>query len=187
MDLLRIGDSKLKVTLTEEDMEKYRLDQKTLDYDTTETRRAFWQILDEAKHATGFDAGGERLFVQVYPSRGGGCEMYITILADEDAGEGKESAVRGGVESLYRFEELSHLLAACRILRECGYIGESMAYAEGGAYFLTVTESRCGDLPEYSFLEEYGTRTPCGPRLAYLREHGRCLEESKAVSRLGTL
>lgn len=186
MDLLRIGDTKLKVTLTEADMEKYRLDQRTLDYDTTETRSAFWQILDEAKHETGFDAGGGRLFVQVYPSRGGGCEMYVTLLADEEETRTARRA-SNGVESLYRFECLPHLLAACRILRECGYIGESAAYALEGAYFLTVAERRRGELPEYAFLEEYGTRTTCGARLAHLCEHGRCLERSNAVERLSEL
>ncbi len=188
MDLLRIGDTKLKVTLTEEDMEKYRLDRETMDYDTTETRSALWQILDEAKHSTGFDAGGERLFVQVYPSRGGGCELYVTLLSREDEEEREEEAtVRGGVQSLYRFESLSHLLAACRLLHGLGYIGESAAYTEGGAYFLTVSQSLVGDLPEYSFLEEYGTRTPCGARLAYLSEHGRCLEGHAAVETLAPL
>ena len=66
MELLRIGDKKLKVTLSGEDMEHYRLDSETMDYDTTETRSAFWQILDEAKHKTGFDAGGGKIFVQIY-------------------------------------------------------------------------------------------------------------------------
>ena len=73
MELLRIGESKLKVTLSSEDMERYSLDGDSMDYDNTETRSAVWQILDEAKHKTGFDAGGEKIFVQVYPARGGGC------------------------------------------------------------------------------------------------------------------
>ena len=51
-----------------------------LDYENTETRRAFWSILDEAKHRTGFDAASEKVFVQVYPSKSGGCEMYVTKL-----------------------------------------------------------------------------------------------------------
>lgn len=75
-----ISDSKLKIMLTSDDMKEYSLDCSTLDYENTETRRAFWSILDEAKHRTGFDAASEKVFVQVYPSRAGGCEMYVTKL-----------------------------------------------------------------------------------------------------------
>lgn len=75
-----ISDSKLKIMLTTDDMREYSLDCSTLDYDNTETRKAFWSILDEAKHRTGFDAASEKVFVQVYPSRSGGCEMYVTKL-----------------------------------------------------------------------------------------------------------
>lgn len=94
MELIVISDSKLKIMLTKEDLREYALDCNTLDYENTETRRAFWSILDEAKHRTGFDAASEKVFVQVYPSRAGGCEMYVTklgIFADKAfrRGEGK--------------------------------------------------------------------------------------------------
>lgn len=80
MELIVISDSKLKIMLTSEDLREYSLDCSTLDYESTETRRAFWSILDEAKHRTGFDAASEKVFVQVYPSKKGGCEMYVTKL-----------------------------------------------------------------------------------------------------------
>lgn len=80
MELIKISDSKLKIALTPTDMEKYSLDIQTMDYDKTETRSAFWQLLDEAKHKTGFDAASEKIFVQIYSSAGGGCEMYVTKL-----------------------------------------------------------------------------------------------------------
>ena len=67
MELIRIGDSKLKITLTSDDMTQYDLDCDTMDYDNTETRKAFWDILDHAKQITGFDAAGDRVFVQLYP------------------------------------------------------------------------------------------------------------------------
>ena len=80
MELILISNTKLKVMLSASDMQKYELDNNSIDYDNTETRKAFWQILDEAKHKTGFDAASDKVFIQVYPSRGGGCEMYVTKL-----------------------------------------------------------------------------------------------------------
>ena len=78
MELILINSNKLKIMLTEADMIQYELDFNTINYDNIETRRAFWNILDEAKHRTGFDAASDRIFIQLYPSKEGGCEMYVT-------------------------------------------------------------------------------------------------------------
>ena len=187
MELLRIGSTKLKVTLTEEDMEKYHLDRETIDYDTTETRSAFWQILDAAKRETGFDAGGERLFIQVYPSRGGGCEMFVTLV-DEGEEEKPDPPHRAlSVRSIYRFPSLSVLLTACRKLLGMGYDRESRAFAVDGEYCLVVGELCDGGILQYGFLEEYGRRESGGVPLSYLSEHGVCLAEGDAVARLAAL
>lgn len=87
MELILINDTKLKIMLTREDMTRYDLDCENVDYDNTETRRAFWSILDEAKHRTGFDAARDRVFIQLYPSREGGCEMFVTKVGLLSAGE----------------------------------------------------------------------------------------------------
>ncbi len=193
MELLRIGDKKLKVMLNDEDMEKYRLDRETLDYDTTETRSAFWQILDEAKHKTGFDAGAGKLFVQVYPSRGGGCELYVTLMEAEESAHRRRSASVRGSESVYRFESLSLLLTVCKKLHLLGYSEESAAYADGGAYYLVIRERLESSimspkaLGEFSFIEEYGVRLSGGAQLARLREHGKCLDGVSAVARFAEL
>lgn len=191
MELLRIGDNKLKVTLSGEDMEHYRLDSETMDYDTTETRSAFWQILDEAKHKTGFDAGGGKIFVQIYPSRAGGCEMYVTLVGKEDDEPTEDAPIR--TEGIYCFDTLTTFLSICRMLDALGYREKSAAYAADGCYYLVISEQQhvgvygSRPLSEYSFLEEYGTRLFGGVRLSYLREHGRCLREGDAVSLFSSL
>lgn len=98
MEFIMISDSKLKIALTPADMKEYSLDCETIDYDKTETRAAFWQFFDDVKLRTGFDAASDRIFVQIYSSVGGGCEMYVTKLAEEpeadiqepEAGEQRE-------------------------------------------------------------------------------------------------
>ena len=191
MELLRIGDKKLKVTLSGEDMEHYRLDSDTMDYDTTETRSAFWQILDEAKHKTGFDAGGGKIFVQIYPSRAGGCEMYVTLVEKEEKEAAEDTPIL--TEGIYCFDNLSSFLRACCVLDALGYCEKSAAYAVDDCYYLVISEHQrrgvygCRPLGEYSFLEEYGARLFGGVRLAYLHEHGKCLREGDAVSLFSSL
>jgi negative regulator of genetic competence, sporulation and motility len=102
MELIRIGDSKLKITLTSDDMTQYDLDCDTMDYDNSETRKAFWDILDHAKQITGFDAAGDRVFVQLYPSKKGGCEMYVTKLGliCADRREGERNKIRKSMHGI---------------------------------------------------------------------------------------
>ena len=57
MELRVIEDDMLRVMLTRLDMIKYDIDCKSLDYHNTKTRKAVWEILDEAYKKTGFDAG----------------------------------------------------------------------------------------------------------------------------------
>ncbi len=194
MELLLINESKLKIMLSLADMEKYRLNGESMDYDNTETRSALWQILDLAKQQTGFDGCGDKLFIQVYPSRGGGCEMYVTKVGE---GGGKPclapiSLVRGA-QSIYRFDSLDTLLCVCKKLKACGYSDESAVYERDGNYYLVIREKlqssimSVNALSEYSFIEEYGARQSGGMQMAILREHGICLDEGGAVERFATL
>ena len=80
MEFILIGDGKIKVSLTKEDLEEFELSADELDYANTETKRMFWDVLSRAKARTGFDTDGEKVLVQLYPSRDGGCEIFVTKI-----------------------------------------------------------------------------------------------------------
>ena len=189
MELILISESKLKVMLTADDMRQYHLDCDTMDSDTAATRRAFWNILDEAREQTGFDPGGEKVFVQLYPDKGGGCEMFVTKIGGAVNSKEKHAQKKSTPpsqnnplcrESAYSFDCLSHLLMACRRLRGSAS-GTTRAYAsrDNRLYYLLFT-GECPDLSEYG-----GNR--CRPReIPYILEHGRCFCED-AVGMLADL
>ena len=111
MELILISDSKLKIMLSPDDMKDFDLDCDSVDYSKTETRRAFWSILDEAKHRTGFDAASQRIYIQLYPCRQGGCEMYITKI-----GSSKGSEIFRSEQNYlaYIFDSLDLMIRVCR-------------------------------------------------------------------------
>jgi negative regulator of genetic competence, sporulation and motility len=84
MEWIVINPSKLKIMLTEPDMQRYDLQPDRLDSMDEQTRLTFRQIFEDARKQTGFDTAGERLFVQLYTSRGGGCEIFVTKLGVGD-------------------------------------------------------------------------------------------------------
>lgn len=200
MELLLISDSKLKVTLSAEDMNRFSLNCDTIDYDNTETRRAFWQILDEAKHKTGFDAARDRVFIQVYPSRSGGCEMYVIKLknmAKATDVNAKGQTQTNGKVGVFSFDGIDILLPVCKKLHNMGYERESAAYAgDDGRFYLVITEKCRGAVPsssrepsvtEFGFIEEYGKRYTDPARLAYITEHSRVIDSTNAVNILAAL
>ncbi len=209
MDFLRIGESKLKITLTKDELILYGMDLSALDYASTETRRAFWAILDDAKHATGFDAAASKVCVQIYTSKTGGCEMFVTAapsasdtltLADDKT---MALTVCGVLPKLYGeiicyFDSLSKMLAACKILAAQGYNSDSSAWHQPhelprqsqDSYYLYLagnqTERIAGTVNSSGILAEFGKPLP-ELNLSYLREHCLPLITDHAVEQLSIL
>lgn len=173
MDLILISESKLKVTLSAADMKALSLSCEDLDYDNTSTRRAFWSILDEAKQRTGFDAAQSRVFIQVYPSKSGGCELYITKLSPELGGPVKltdrlcDSSDRMTVDhageidmkkargAAAEFDSLAQLTTCCRRLDADGYRGASYAYCDQSRHKTRYILLLDG-IADIDILREYG-------------------------------
>ncbi len=214
MDLIRIDDNKLKIMLTPVDMQSYALDG-NMDYTKDETRQAFRSIMSEARSRTGFDAEGNRVYVQLYPSRSGGCEMFVTklgILCSADraaepssAASGVAHAVtqprarlltaaEGGRSVAFAFTALEDLLRVCRRLYAQAFGGSSAAYhSEDRRYYLLLGETGgrrqplLFDRAALSFLSEYGTQQNADAVRLYIREHGSPICERDAVARLARL
>ena len=168
MELLRVNELKLKITLTPEDMERFELQCDSMDYANAETKRAFREILEETGLQSEFDSAHARIMVQVFPSKDGGCEMFITRLPEEDGSE-PQSVPRLPTAKYcvfdYKFTEQTTLLQACYALNAHGYRGESAVFLdERETYHLLL---RGNDVP---FLTEFcDTRTACYDFSAYKR------------------
>ena len=195
MELFPINEQKIKITLSREDLAAWQLSCDTIDYDTTETRRAFWGILDEAKKKTGFDAAKEKVFVQLYPAKNGGCEMYVTKL-NETSDPPPVSFTKSlplWEKTLYAFSHLEDMLSACARLAECGFASDSAAYAEMHTYYLSVGNTlpvkkrgQRENLSPTDLVSEYGKKIDLAKE-AWLCEHGECICPDHAVERYAAL
>ena len=211
MELILISPRKLKITLSADDMEKYAFDT-DIDYTDPKTRKAFKNILEEARLQTGFDTESERIFIQLYPSKKGGCEMYITMLECDDADREElpkkafknkppekttgiiaQQKRKGAKERnrAYSFGSFDLLLAVCRRLFFIGWKGHSSAYKDEGGKFYVVLKDRVYPdlvyLDRLSFVFEYGDAENYDTLVKYLSEYASCLCESNAVEKLGAL
>ncbi len=130
MELILISESKLKIMLSQRDMEKYELSLSDIDSENRACKRAFGKLLEEAKARTGFCATQKNLYIQIFPGRSGGCEIFIT----KTTSSGEDNQPK---HLIFTFSTTDDLICACKALLERGYSGKSsLYYNEDGSYHL---------------------------------------------------
>lgn len=181
MELIVIGDSKLKIMLSPRDMAKYSLSCDNIDYSTDKTREAFRSILDDAGKRTGFDISSHKLCLQVFPSRKGGCEIFVSRLDAKDPTlEIREGGIHIG--AIYKFDSLAHLISVARILNTREYKKRSSVYYDDTGYFLVLEDVR-----GTAFISEFAERQKNKNYIYHILEHCERLCINDAVERLSPL
>ena len=165
---------------------------------------AFRLLLDEIRKQTDFDADDRHISVQYFPSREGGCEMFISRISssDDKTAEGSLPTAQHGLlprakqggfhrDCGYRISDLDTLLRLCKRLQGVGYIGQSAAYRDScGNYFLFISVHSASPLSipeELEFIAEYGTVEDPVRLKPYVLEHGTLLCDRDAVGILSAL
>ena len=201
MELIRISNSKLKIMLTPMDMRQFELSTDNFYDDSEKMHRSFRLLLDEVKRQSGFEADDHRISVQYFPSREGGCEMFISNLSPERDTSScaltpmqemqPAPRTRGSFSRsfAYRFEGLDELLSVCRRLLPMDYITASSAWRDdSGRYYLflsTFAISPFATPEELYFVVEYGTIENASHLRLYLAEHGNIICAEDAIGTLG--
>ena len=192
MEVLKISDSKLKIMLTRADMQKYGLSADKVDYNNAATRRSFFEILDSIKTSHGFDTEGDKILIQFYPSKDGGCELFVTKLgllptsSERIISKSDRIAMLTTRRDLYIFSNIDDLVKAIKILgfneavkySDVFYDGES----EPGRYILEVMERGSGRgifISELDLLLEFSERAD-NYIYPYITEHCKKLTDGNA-------
>lgn len=140
MELLVISPEKIKIMLTAHDMEKYNLNAEDMDYNMSKTREAIKQILEIAKTRTGFCLEGERMFIQAFPCRTGGCELYISKLGNSGLTSLPQNlSADKNTTITVLFDELTDLAALCNGIKNLSAIHDDCIYYDNykQCYILT--------------------------------------------------
>ena len=199
MELIMINSEKMKIMLTREDMTYYDIKMYSLGHTGNNVREAFSRVLEDIKSETGFDTVTEKSILQVYPSRDGGCEVYVTRLGGkgdegvptDNSKSGRDSAkvsVRTWLEDvIFVFENITDTIDACRLLRADGYVYNSRLYEKDGKYYLFLEDDTCGInlTGELCRLSDFGKKIGGKITEAYIYEHCELMIAERAVEKLG--
>ena len=200
MELIRINENKVKIMLNATDMDIYDLPSEGIDCCESTIRDAFRAVLRDVSRKSGMNFADGRLSIQFYPSKGGGCEMFVTIhQARTEQSPKKEKCrerephaastvnpeeIRWDLSEAFSFESMQWLLSVSAQLRRVGFRGASAAFRdENGRCFLILDP--CGAFRP--LITEYGAEeNPKAVRL-YISEHGSPICLAGAIETLGAL
>ncbi len=194
MEWIRISSNKLKIMLSSEDARRYELNCEDADYANVMTRAAFRDILTDVRRETGFDATEDKVYIQMYPSKEGGCELFVTkiglLLTEEEsyaASTEQHTAEHHAVSEMrtyYIFDSLPPLLSLCRRLQDHSEIRKSTVWKDerGGWWLLLCTAGGRGAL--HALMREYAKEVQSEKAALYLGEHAERICD-RAVQLLG--
>lgn len=195
MEFLLIGESKIKIVLDKEETEKYKLDSSIPDVSGPAARRSFWRILDMARAEVGFDPAGDKILIQLYPLKSGGCEIFVTklgILSEASArlvSKSDRIAMLSKKRSIYSFDSLEDIISAARAVKnQSGSTSpRSDVYTDGEKYFLSIEEYGKGGEPvEFPCILEFSSALTADLSV-YISEHTTRLTDGDGIARFSSL
>lgn len=216
MELIVISENKLKIMMSAPDMEFYGLDEDEFYCSVSNTRKILERILKNSPVMTGFEtiSPDDKILIQLYPEKSGGCELFVTRLSLCEADNTQEDAfympdeneeklllptpqkrtvtARVAVKPTltYSFEKFDYVCLACRELVSRRFAGDSSLYrADSGKYYLfigTKSDENEKSSPS-SFLSEFGELENTENVSLILLEHGTCVCPSDAVQTFSEL
>jgi len=156
MKLYRLGNNEIRIHLTPEDLEALSIALEDFDYDSTKGRRVIWELFDRAKEETGFDAAKEKVYIQLYPKKNGGCELFVTKIEDEEE-----------IRDCFSFESFEEFYTAIAKFSELPESMECYRFLKSDTFLVLIPS--CAVPP---YLAEYGEKLKDVPSRAFLKS--RC-------------
>ncbi|MBQ7387700.1 MAG: adaptor protein MecA [Clostridia bacterium] len=192
MEFLRIGDAKIKIVLTGSELAGYGISASD-DGCSAKNRRAVWEILEEAKREVGFDPEGDKILVQFYPMRDGGCEMFVTklgILPPSSArfvSRSERVTLISRAQRYFMFPSLFDIARAIRAIYS-SELEERCATVLSGenTYVLVIDEIGDGGDGELAVLREF-SRPVSEELYVYALEHFDTIYENTPIKTLADI
>lgn len=189
MHIELISKSTVKITLSATELDSYGLNYDMIQTESSETRCLISEIIDRLLLIKDIDLSREKLYIEVFSDKLGGCLMYISgargkNLTETETGTFPENAA----EAVYFCRSISELIDSARDIKmKLGRnVKASSLYYSDDDFCLIIAIDN-------DFLLK-SMKQPCDSnaagshiRAAHIREHCTPVLEEKAVERLSEL
>lgn len=187
MEFMKIGDKSLKIVMTTKEAKLYGLDEES-ELNSDDMKGVFSKLLARAKKEVGYKFSGERVVAEIFSSKKGGCEVFLSYVEQSQMDTlVKDTRKRTKNTIIFGVNELNGLISLCAELCERGYKGKSSVYydVEQKGYYLLLEDIYSREI-KYSFACEYGKQLKQNGQ-SYIKEHCRCLSKNNAITLFSTL
>ena len=173
MEVIRINRERIKIMLSPTDMEEMNINCDMLEVLDKDGKEAFSKIMQEARNKCGFISCGRKIYVQVFPSKDGGCEMFITKINDGEISDRLSKRKK----YYYKFRCFEDLMKFCQAMMSLNYNCSAYKDIEKENYYIT-SEEKC------DIYGEFGGKECSELCSVYITERCRLICED-AVNQLG--
>lgn len=139
MEVIEIKSGKMIFLLDYEDREKYHL----LDSQPS-MKEGYLRLIKDIGIDKSFLSD---VLVQIFDSKNGGCEMFVTKM--QDSSDSDKKRCKSNASYIYSFESFENMLHALNSLHETGQKGVSAYRDERNGRFFLSLNTECNYLSEF--------------------------------------
>ncbi len=201
MRIERVGENKIRIFVSYDDLEERDIDLDAFNYNSPETQELFWDLMEQAEIELGFEAQESQLCIEAVSDVEHGFVITITRMEEENEFESiqkfiknryrkkdlaikKKTAAVCSTMLIYAVESFDDLSALCAIINPL-FKGRSKVYSLEDTYYLVLSsiEGNVSNQNQFdSILSEYADKMPNVDFFeGYLNEYGKCLVSENAV------
>lgn len=176
MEFMKITDSSIKISLGAKEAAEYNITEGMV-ADTAEIKRSFSRLLDRAKRALGVKLPSGQLLAEVFSSRDGGYEIFVSYLKDKSENIGEACALGAACASsavtqkcAYLVSSVDSLIYIKNKLDLCSNDYEIYSHSSAGKYYIVLKGRKKGDM-SLAYLGELATPVRQGA-IKYIQSYG---------------
>ena len=199
MEFIVISNDKLKMILSEDEMLEYDIHPDSFNYAESTSKNALKSLLDRALCETGFDSRKTKLFVQMFSSKTGGCEIFISKI-EEQHHNVLEKEYQSNKKQLlcYIFLDFKTLCNLCLRIKQTDRKYKTSLYSDNKTKYCLIflkndrtPAYHSGDHNDVfypPYLSEYGNTEESDAKfLDYLAEYYNCIINENAVEKVSSI
>jgi len=82
VNIEKIDNQTVKIILSTSDMKDFKISYDEMDYNNPVARKAIISLLKLASEQTSINLSQNKIFIEAFPVKGGGCVLYINLLGE---------------------------------------------------------------------------------------------------------
>lgn len=169
-----LSSNTVKITLTKEDMREYSLSERSIALKMPEAKERLTQLLYRINPFRPYSP--ERLFLEAFPIKEGGCILYVSTLGEERLVCDNHDVM------IFETEKADILAAVCKGLLNADADTDLCIYYIYDRYAAHIRSSRLAYERLHHFLSEYGQILTDSSALTELEEYGKLLADKGACA-----